>query len=265
MGETLYNWLDASVGRVIDLDIVARLIPGLIDGTIVTGKLMGVSLVLGMALALILAAMRLSGHIWLNAPAYAYIFFFRGTPLLVQIFLIYYGLSQIGAIRHSAILWPILREPFYCAIAALALNTAAYTAEIIRGAVLSVPANEIEAARAIGMSRLLTLRRSIRPHALRLSIPAYANEVILLLKGSALVSTITIMDITGVAQRMYARTYAPFEPLITAGLFYLVITFAITQIARFAAFMNTAPGRKWRKRQLQRIGLAPEGPPVTPA
>jgi His/Glu/Gln/Arg/opine family amino acid ABC transporter permease subunit len=242
--ETLRAVLDFLFGWALDADLLIRAIPGLIDGTVVTATMIGCSLLIGLVLALVLAAMRLSGKIWLDAPAYAYMFFFRGTPLLVQIFLIYNLPGLFEDIRQSPI-WPLIRDPIYWAILALSLNTAAYTAEIIRGAILAVPANEVEAARAIGMSRWMVLRRVMIPHALKISIPAYANEVILLLKGSALVSAIAVMDIAGEAQRLYARTYAPFEPLIAAGLVYLAITFVITRLARFAEFLTTPAGKRW--------------------
>jgi polar amino acid transport system permease protein len=171
---------------------------------------------------------RVSGRWWLNGPAYTYIFFFRGTPLLVQIFLVYYGLSQFETIRDGP-LWPILREPYWCAIIAFSLNTAAYTAEIIRGGIQGVPHGEIEAARALGMSRLLVLRRIILPRAFRLALPAYGNEIILLLKASALASTITLLDLTGVARTIIARTYMPIELFAMAGAIYLVMTFFITR------------------------------------
>ena len=245
--ETLHTVLNFLLGWALDADLIIRAIPGLIDGAAVTGTMIGFSLLIGLVLAIALAAMRLSGKPWLNGPAYAYMFFFRGTPLLVQIFLIYNLPGLFEDLRKSPI-WPLIRDPIYWAILVLALNTAAYTAEIIRGAILAVPANEIEAARAMGMSRWMVLRRIMVPHALRISIPAYANEVILLLKGSALVSAISIMDIAGQAQRLYARTYAPFEPLIAAGLVYLAITFIITRLARFGEYMTTPEGRRWWRR-----------------
>lgn len=247
--EQLHDLLQSLLGWAVDIDLLFRLVPRLWKGAGVTAEIMAASLVLGMALALVLVAMRLSGRVWLNGPAYGYIFLFRGTPLLVQIFLIYYGLGQFDFIRHNDQLWPILREPIYCAIIALSLNTAAYTAEILRGAVLAVPASEIEAARAIGMPGWLILRRVIVPHALKLAIPGYTNEVILLLKGSALVSAITVLDITGEAQRLYARTFRPFEPLIGAGICYLAITYVITRVSRWAEFMTTNDGRRWWQRR----------------
>ena len=196
-----------------------------------TVELVVLSLVVGMILALPAALARVSRRWWLRWPAFAYIFFFRGTPLLVQIFLIYYGLGQFETVRNSA-LWPILREPYWCAIIAFALNTGAYTAEIFRGAIQAVPVGEVEAATAFGMSRPLALRRIILPRAFRIALPAYGNEVILMLKGSALASTITLLDLTGMARTIIARTYMPVEIFLAAGLIYLAMTFTFVQLYR---------------------------------
>ena len=149
---------------------------------------------------------------------------FRGTPLLVQIFLIYYGLGQFEAIRDS-FLWTFFREPFWCAILALTLNTGAYTSEIIRGGIQSVPFAQIEAARACGMGRLLLFRRIVLPLAIRQALPAYGNEIILMVKASSLASTITLMEVTGIARGIIAKTFAPVEIFIVAGAIYLVDQF----------------------------------------
>lgn len=212
----------------MNLEVMANSLPRLLDGAGLTLQLVSLGLAIGLALAVPVALARVSGRLWLSGPAYAYVFFFRGTPILVQIFLVYYGLSQFESVRQGP-LWPILREPFWCAIVAFSLNTAAYTAEIIRGGIQGVPHGEIEAARALGMSRLLVLRRIVLPRAFRLALPAYGNEVILLLKASALASTITLLDLTGVARTIIARTYMPIELFAMAGAIYLVMTFFITR------------------------------------
>lgn len=215
----------------MNLDVIVANLPKLAQGAALTLELVALSLLVGAAIALPLALMRVSERWWLRAPAYAYIFVFRGTPLLVQIFLVYYGLGQFEGVRASA-LWPILREPYWCAIIAFALNTGAYTAEILRGAIQAVPAGEVEAAKAFGMSRALSLRRIILPRAVRIALPAYGNEVILMLKGSALASTITLLDLTGMARTIIARTYMPVEIFLAAGLIYLAITFVFVQLFR---------------------------------
>lgn len=215
----------------MNLDVIVANLPKLAQGAALTLELVALSLLAGAAIALPLALMRVSERWWLRVPAYAYIFVFRGTPLLVQIFLVYYGLGQFEGVRASA-LWPILREPHWCAIIAFALNTGAYTAEILRGAIQAVPVGEVEAAKAFGMSRALSLRRIILPRAVRIALPAYGNEVILMLKGSALASTITLLDLTGMARTIIARTYMPVEIFLAAGLIYLAITFVFVQLFR---------------------------------
>jgi His/Glu/Gln/Arg/opine family amino acid ABC transporter permease subunit len=174
-----------------------------------------------------LALARVSFNPLLRLPARAYIFFFRGTPLLVQLFLIYYGLGQFPAVRASA-LWPVLREGYWCGIIGLTLNTAGYTAEILRGAIESVARGEIEAGRACGMNPALVLWRIVLPQAFRSALPAYVNEIIFLMKGSAVVFTITVVDLMGAANLVRARSFRVYEPLFGAALLYLLLTFAIT-------------------------------------
>lgn len=159
---------------------------------------------------------------------YAYIFFFRGTPLLVQLFLVYYGLAQFDAVRQGP-LWPYLRDPFWCAVVTMTLHTAAYIAEILRGAIQAVPVGEVEAARALGMSKWKALFYIVLPRAARIGLPAYSNEVILMLKASALASTVTLLELTGMARTIIARTYLPVEIFFAAGMFYLVMTFVLVQ------------------------------------
>jgi polar amino acid transport system permease protein len=219
----------------VDFDLMVTSIPRLLEGAVVTLQLVSLSLILGMILALPLALCRVSRQPLLWMPVYGYIFYFRGTPLLVQIFLTYYGLGQFEAVRES-FLWPVLREAYWCAIIAFTMNTAAYTAEILRGGILAVPAGEIEAARAVGMSRWLLYRRIILPRAIRMALPAYSNEVILMLKASALASTITLLDLTGVARIIVARSFAPYELFLTAGVIYLLMTFVVTRAFKQAEY-----------------------------
>ena len=197
------------------------------------------SVSLGIVLAVLLASMRLWGPRWLSLFARAYVFVFRGTPLLVQMFLIYYGLGQFEAVRHS-FLWPVLREPFWCAILSLSLNTGAYGSEIVRGAFLAVPFGQIEAAKACGMSTTLAFRRILLPQAVRLALPAYGTELILLVKATSLTSIITLMEITGVAARLISETYRVVEVFVVAGALYLAINFVLTRIVAFAEHRLTA-------------------------
>ncbi|MGF1639959.1 MAG: ABC transporter permease [Rhodospirillales bacterium] len=215
----------------MNVAVVVDNLPRLLQGALLTVELVALALLVGMILALPTALMRVSEHRWLRWPALVYVFFFRGTPLLVQIFLVYYGLGQFEAVRAS-VLWPLLREPYWCAIIAFALNTGAYTAEILRGAIEAVPAGEVQAAHAFGMSKALCYRRIVLPQAFRIAMPAYGNEIILMLKGSALASTITLLDLTGMARTVIARTYMPVEIFLAAGVLYLLMTFAFTQAYR---------------------------------
>lgn len=208
-------------------------VPTLLAGVPMTLQLVALAEVLGLGVAVGTALMRLSGGRVADWIARTYIFVFRGTPLLVQIFLIYYGLGQFAAVRES-ILWPILREPYWCAILALMLNTGAYTSEIIRGAIQSVPHGQVEAARACGMGRFLLFRRIVAPIALRQALPAYGNEVILMIKASSLASTVTLLEVTGLARKLIAQTFAVFEIFIVAGAIYLAMNFTLAWAVRAA-------------------------------
>ena len=213
-------------------DVVADSLPRLLEGAWLTVQLVVLALAAGTALALPLAGMRTARRWWLKAPAYGYLFFFRGTPLLVQIFLVYYGLAQFAAVRDS-FLWPILREPYWCAVIAFGLNTAAYTAEIIRGGIAGGGARRARGRVVIGSVALgQALRLIVLPRAVRQALPAYGNEVILMLKGSALASTITLLDLTGVARTIIARTYLAVELFALAGLIYLILTMLIVRGVR---------------------------------
>lgn len=201
----------------------------LLAGVPLTLELALLATTLGAVLALLLALMRASGNVVLNGAARLYVFAFRGSPLLVQIFLIYYGLGQFRAVRLS-VLWPFLREPFWCAVLALTLNTAAYASEIIRGGLAAVPHGEIEAARACGMSRTLAFRRIVLPLAIRQALPAYGNELVLMVKATSLASIITLMEITGIAAKLVSDTYRVIEVFVVAGALYLAINFVLTRL-----------------------------------
>lgn len=187
------------------------------------------SLAMGFVLAIGVAVMRLSKNrvAWLFA--YGFVYVFRSTPLLVQIFLIYYGSGQFRPFFEGLGLWYFLKEPWFCAILALTLNTGAYTSEIIRGGIQSVPWGQLEAARATGMSGLLLFRRIVFPIAIRQALPGYGNEIILMVKATSLASTITILEITGEAKKIIAATWSPVEVFVVAGTLYLVINFLVTR------------------------------------
>jgi polar amino acid transport system permease protein len=191
-----------------------------------TLQLLFLSLAIGTALAIILLLMRISGRWYLSAPTMVYIYIFRGTPILVQIFIIYYGLPQLELVRES-IFWPILREPFGCAILALSLNTGAYVSEIFRGGVLGVDRGLTEAGAALGLSARQRFIYITAPIAIRLCLPAYSNDVVSLMKSTALASTITLLDMMGIARTIVAETYAPYEVFLSLMVIYLIITWII--------------------------------------
>lgn len=209
------------------LDAVAGQVPLFLDGLRVTLELLIASSAIGMVLAVPLALARVSRSPVLSVPATAYTYAFRGTPLLVQIFLIYYGLPQFDAVRGS-VLWPLLRDPMPCALLAFSLNMAAYVAEVLRGGILGVPQGEREAALALGMPHALMVRCIVLPRALRITLPALSNEVVLQLKATALASTVTLLDLTGVGRRLAAKTYTT-EALFMAGAVYIVLTVVLAQ------------------------------------
>jgi len=213
----------------MDFDLMIDSIPKILSGSRLTVLLVTLSLSMGFVLAILAALLRRSKIPVLVVPIKAYVFIMRGTPLLVQIFLIYYGVGQFEIIRES-IFWTVLKSPFWCAIIALTLNTTAYGSEIIRGGLESVPYGEVEAARAFGMSGLLLFRRVIFPIAIRQALPAYGNEVMLMVKATSLASTITIMEMTGIANTIMAENYRPMEAFIVAGSFYLILNFIMTRL-----------------------------------
>ena len=212
----------------MEWEIILKWLPKLIQGATLTLELTAVSVLAGLIVAIPLGIARSSKLWYVRSLPYAYIFFFRGTPLLIQLFLVYYGLAQFDVVRESA-LWPYLRSPFWCAIITMTLHTAAYIAEILRGAIQAVPPGEIEAARALGMSRAQAMLYIILPRAARIGLPAYSNEVILMLKASALASTVTLLELTGMSRTIIARTYLPVEIFFAAGVFYLVIAYVMVR------------------------------------
>ena len=211
---------------IFDFALIADSIPKMLAGFWMTFELWFLSAVLGLALAIILLLMRISGRWYLYAPAMAYIYIFRGTPILVQIFIIYHGFPQLEFIRES-IFWPILREPFGCAILALTLNTGAYVSEILRGGVLGVDRGLKEAGTALGLSSTHRFIYITSPIAIRLALPAYSNDIISLMKSTALASTITLLDMMGIARTIVAETYAPYEIFLSLTVIYLILTWII--------------------------------------
>lgn len=213
----------------VDLPFLMDTTGKLLAAVPMTLTLFILSVSIGAALAMLLTAMRVNGGFLLGRIARAYVFVFRGSPLLIQMFMIYYGLAQFPAVRHS-FAWSLLRDPFNCAVLSLALCTAAYATEIFRGAILAVPPQQVEAARACGMSRFLLLRRIIFPIALRQALPAYSTELILMVKSTSLASIITVSEVSGVAQHIIAQTYRVMEVFLCAAAIYLLINFVLARL-----------------------------------
>jgi arginine/ornithine transport system permease protein len=207
--------------------------PLFLGGVWLTLKLLLISLALGLLLAIPLGLMRVSKQRLINAPAWLYTYVIRGTPMLVQLFLIYYGLAQFAVVRDS-LLWPYLSSASFCACLAFAINTSAYSAEILAGSLRTIPAGEIEAAKAIGMSRFKLYQRILLPSALRRALPQYSNEVIMMLHTTSLASIVTMVDITGAARTISSQYYLPFEAFITAGLFYLGLTLLLVRLFKMS-------------------------------
>ena len=222
----------------MNFELMIEAFPKLLSGLNLTIQLVTISLFIGFCLAIGLALLRLSNNTFLSFFAKAYIFYFRGTPLLVQIFLFYYGIAQFEIIRESFV-WSFFKEAYWCGILALTLNTCAYSSEIIRGGIQSVAFGQIESAKSVGMSRFLLYRRIILPIAFRQALPAYGNEIILMVKATSLVSTITLMEVTGIARLIIAKTFSPVEIFIVAGLIYLTINFIVTRLVNFCEIKLT--------------------------
>ena len=216
----------------MDWPLFLEYIPALVTGVPLTMFLLVMSLALGLLLGAGICYCRTVKIPVLSPLLSAYVSLFRGTPLLVQLFAIYFGLGQFEFIRES-IAWPLLREAWFCAFLALGLNSAAFTSEIMRGGLLGLDKGQMEAAKAFGFSHWAKLRYVILPQLLRISIPAYSNEIILVLKGTSLASTISLLEITGLAKKLSSKNFTPFEAFISAGIVYLVIVFSLTVLMRF--------------------------------
>ena len=216
----------------MNFELIISSFPKMLSAALITVKLLAFSLAIGLMIGLFFAVLRLNKNIFINKFAYGYSYLFRGTPLLVQIYIIYFGLGQIEFIR-STFVWVILKEPFWCAIIAFALNTGAYTSEILRSAFQTIKPGVIEAGKSLGISNKIIFYKIQIPIAIRQSLPAYGNEIILMLKGTSLASTVTIMDLTGVAKHIISTTFKPVEVFILAGSIYLFMTFIVHNVIKF--------------------------------
>jgi arginine/ornithine transport system permease protein len=224
---------------VIDFSIIASSLPDFFAGLKVTLILLVISLATGLLLSIPLGVARVSSNLWVATPVWLYTYVIRGTPLLVQLFIIYYGFAQIDFIRNSAA-WPLFREAWFCAWLTFAINTTAYTTEIIAGALRATPSGEVEAARSIGMSSFAMYKRVLLPSALRRALPQYSNEAVGMMHATAIASTVTLVDLTRVARDVYANHLVTVEAFGTVAVFYFVLTFSLIGLFRFAE-------RRWLK------------------
>lgn len=228
-------WIALAVGIVwsvvstYDPDFVARYVPRILGGLLVTIQLVLISMVIGAALAIPLTFGRLSQNRIIKAAAFGYVYFFRGTPLLAQIFLIYYGAGQFRHGLESVGLWWFFREAYFCAILSFSMNTAAYQAEILKGAILNVPKGQTEAAMSMGLSKFHTFRMIILPQALITALRPFGNEIILMIKGSAIASVITVFDLMGETRLAFSRSF-DFNVYLWAAFLYLIIVETLRQI-----------------------------------
>ena len=216
----------------MDLELIITSFPKLLSATLITLKLLSASLFFGLLLGLFFAILRLNQSKLIRGFAYGYSYVFRGTPLLVQIFIIYFGLGQIEYLR-TTFLWVILKEPYWCAIIAFALNTGAYTSEIFRSGFEKIDKNLLEAANSLGLNKLKTFLVITLPIGIKRSIPAYGNEMILMLKGTSLASTVTLLDLTGTAKYIISTHFNPVEVFVFVGSIYLFFTFLIHTFVKY--------------------------------
>jgi arginine/ornithine transport system permease protein len=224
---------------MIDFSIIAGSLPDFFAGLKVTLILLVISLATGLVLSIPLGVARVSSNPWIAKPVWLYTYVIRGTPLLVQLFIIYYGFAQIDFIRNSAA-WSLFREAWFCAWLAFAINTTAYTTEIVAGALRATPSGEVEAARSIGMPSFDMYRRILLPSALRRALPQYSNEAVGMMHATAIASTVTLVDLTRVARDVYANHLVTVEAFGTVAVFYFVLTFSLIGLFRLAE-------RRWLK------------------
>ncbi|WP_086995526.1 ABC transporter permease [Rhizobium sullae] len=233
----------------MDLVFMWEAFQTLVAGLPLTLQLAATSVLAGSILALALALLSVLGGPVSQAFVKSYVFIFRGSPLLVQMFLIYYGLGQFRPALQELGVWPFFRDPYWCAVLALMLNTAAYCSEIFRGGLEAVSNQQIEAARACGMSGTLLFRRIVLPIAIRHALPAYGNEIILMVKATALASVVTLMEVTGLAGKLIADSFRAFEVFVVAAAIYLAINFIITRVI-VALEYRLSPHLRFRSQSL---------------
>jgi len=204
------------------IDVLLRYGPRLLDGLLTTLEIVALAIVVGAVLSLPVALARLSPNRVLNGAAISYTTFFRGTPLLAQTFLVYYGAGSFRPFLQDVGLWWFFRDAFNCVVLTFALNTAAYQAEILRGAISGLAKGQFEAAKALGLGPVVTMRKVILPQALIVALRPYGNEIILMIKGSAVASVVTVFDLMGATRLAFSRTF-DFSIYIYAAVLYLAL------------------------------------------
>ncbi|WP_223475121.1 ABC transporter permease [Oricola indica] len=228
-------WVAAAIGLVLylysawDIAKIERYGPKFLSGLWTTLSLVGVSIAIGAVISLPVALGRVSKNPVISRIAFAYVYVFRGTPLIAQLFLIYYGLGSFRPQLEAVGLWLFFRDAWNCALFAFSLNTSAYQAEILRGAIDSVPRGQWEGAAALGLNRLQAFWKVILPQALIVALRPYGNEIILMIKGSAIVALVTVFDLMGETRRAFSRTY-DFQAYIWAAVFYFCIVEALRNV-----------------------------------
>jgi arginine/ornithine transport system permease protein len=216
---------------LVDWPVIFGALPNFWRGLQVTLLLLAISMTSGLLLSIPLGVLRVSPRPWVSRPVWLYTYVVRGTPLLVQLFMIYFGLAQFEVVRES-VAWPLLKSAWFCAWLAFTLNTTAYTTEIVAGALRATPPGELEAARSLGMGTFTIYRRILLPGALRRSLPQYGNEVVMMMHATALASTVSIVELTRVARDVYSDHLLPAEAFGTVAVFYFVLTFSLVGIVK---------------------------------
>ena len=216
---------------VLDPELLERYGPRFVDGLLVTAKLVAISFSLGAVLGLLLALARMSRHRALQRLAAGYVYFFRGSPLLAQLFLLYYGLGSLKGFWQDVGLWWFFREAWLCTLLAFTLNTAAYQAEIFRSSLMAVAPGQYEAARALNLKRSTTFFKVILPQSLLVAIGPLGNELILMIKASAIASLVTIYDLMGVTKLAFSRSF-DFQIYLWAAVLYLVIVELVRRLLK---------------------------------
>lgn len=212
---------------MIDFDAIPTYLDDLMNGLWVTLALTGLTMFFGILIAVPIALARNSDNPILKSVGILWIFFFRGPPALVLLYLLYYGTAEFEWVRQS-IFWSLVSEPFTCAVTAMTLNSSGYVAEILRGAFSAVPRGEVEAAVASGFTRRYTFCDIVAPHAARIALRAYGNEIIFVLKGTSIASLVTVIELTGMSRHIYSLTYDPFTPAVAAAIIYVIVILALT-------------------------------------